>query len=228
MKNIKNFNTFITEELNILKGPSDEETEEAIKDMSAVKLFDKCCDMKLGEYYFQKAVEKGLFKNIRKNKQLLMAAAAGSINYIKLALEKGANINYRDVYYYFNTPLFYASENNFSTAVKYLVEHGADVNLGDDTDFTAIMFFCARNNLEMVKYLYEHGADLNIPTNKGQTPIYFAASRNNFEVFKFLYENGAVLSVDIYGKTIMDISIKAKANEIIDYLSDKLDPDVDS
>ena len=42
MKNIKTYDQFLNEAFKHLKGPSEEEFEDAIKDLSAEELYDKC------------------------------------------------------------------------------------------------------------------------------------------------------------------------------------------
>ena len=42
--------------------------------------------------------------------------------------------------------------------VKYLVEHGADVNAKTENGVTVLMSATYNNNSEMVKFLVEHGA----------------------------------------------------------------------
>ena len=45
--------------------------------------------------------------------------------------------------------------------VKFLVEHGADINAKDNESKTSIMLASEKGYLAMVKYLFEKGADLS-------------------------------------------------------------------
>lgn len=124
MKNIKNFYEFINEELTILKGPTDEETEDALKNMNGVEIYQLCKSGKLDGSYLEKAVEKGLFKGLKPDAIIVKAAAANSIKYVKKALEDGADVNTIDKYGW--TPYTYALENDNKELIDFLVKHGAD------------------------------------------------------------------------------------------------------
>ena len=77
------------------------------------------------------------------------------------------------------TPLYWAIRNGSLEIVRYLVEHGADVNhqgknqylflfMNNDTAFsgnqnwTPLYWAAWNGNLEIVRYLVEHGADVNL------------------------------------------------------------------
>ena len=52
----------------------------------------------------------------------------------------------------------HASGNGDIQIVKYLVEHGADVNAKDENNKTALLLASEIGCLETVKYLVEYGA----------------------------------------------------------------------
>ena len=66
--------------------------------------------------------------------------------------------------------------------VKYLVEHGADINAKDKSGNTALMIASKDMNLEMVKYLVEHGADVNAKNAEGKTALYFVYKEENSSI----------------------------------------------
>jgi len=50
--------------------------------------------------------------------------------------------------------------------VRYLIEHGADVNAARTTDgLTTLMLACQNGQLETVRYLCHHGADPTLATS---------------------------------------------------------------
>ena len=56
--------------------------------------------------------------------------------------------------------------------VKYLVEHGADVNLSNDHHSTTpLTIACLNRNKEIVEYLLEHGADVHAKENDGDSSL---------------------------------------------------------
>ncbi|ORX82475.1 ankyrin, partial [Anaeromyces robustus] len=55
--------------------------------------------------------------------------------------------------------------------VKYLVEHGADVNKQSNDSTTPLFYACINGHENIVKYLVEHGADVNKKNNDGKIPL---------------------------------------------------------
>ena len=75
--------------------------------------------------------------------------------------------------------------------VKFLVEHGADVNLSDYWNRTALHYAVEAMSLEIVKYLVEHGANVNCKTVPSATALHFAVSTGSLKMVEYLVENGA-------------------------------------
>lgn len=76
-------------------------------------------------------------------------------------------------------------------AVKFLVEHGYDVNLrGPDAVFsgnpTAVGLAARNGDLETVRYLVEHGADLTLIDEYGQRAYSCAVKSGNHELAQFI------------------------------------------
>jgi len=58
--------------------------------------------------------------------------------------------------------------------VKLLLSYGADVNLEDDSGFTALFYAIEVGTQAKVKVLIEQGADVNHKAKNNQNPLYFA------------------------------------------------------
>ena len=58
-------------------------------------------------------------------------------------------------------PLFVASQNGYIEIVKYLTEHGADVNKCRENGWTPLHAVSENGHLESVKLLVKNGADIN-------------------------------------------------------------------
>ena len=56
--------------------------------------------------------------------------------------------------------------------MRYLVEHGIDVNYKNKYDNTALMSAVDNNDLEIVRYLVEHGANVNPKIDKTWVPYW--------------------------------------------------------
>jgi len=79
--------------------------------------------------------------------------------------------------------------------VKYLVEHGANVNsIGkechDYNKKSPLMEACSYNHLNIVKYLVEHGAMKKLIINI--LPYFFSLNQNvNEKIIEYLFEHEA-------------------------------------
>ncbi|MEI0518875.1 ankyrin repeat domain-containing protein [Brachyspira murdochii] len=87
--------------------------------------------------------------------------------------------------------LLEASKNNDLETLKALIENGADVNVKDDYNKTALMYASEKGHLEIVKYLLDKGADINAKDNYGKTALMYASEKGHSEVAKFLKSKGA-------------------------------------
>lgn len=79
--------------------------------------------------------------------------------------------------------------------IKYLVEHGADVNANNSFALLdPLKWF--RGKLELVKYLIEHGADINAMTENHETALYLTTQRwLDFDITQYLVEHGAQINI---------------------------------
>ncbi len=94
-------------------------------------------------------------------------------------------------------PLHILSGGNYLDGIRYLVEHGADVNIKDGLGQTPLFYTVwneTRNQYyNNALYLLEHGADINATNNRGKTLLQFLKLRvDNEELIEFLIEHGAV------------------------------------
>ena len=101
-------------------------------------------------------------------------------------------------YYYDNTPLSMACVNGDISIVKYLVEHGADVNAeckGPNGSIkTPLIIACENEKDTIARYLIEHGANVNVELithNSFNTPLSIACDKENESMVKYLIEHGA-------------------------------------
>lgn len=80
-------------------------------------------------------------------------------------------------------------------SLREAVEHGADVNVHDNSGNTLLHRACEwseeKDSVEMVRYLLEQGADINAENDAGETPLYWAANAGNVNVVRLLLEQGA-------------------------------------
>ena len=81
-----------------------------------------------------------------------------------------------------HTPLiwssFQASDSGF-VMMKFLLEHGADVNVQRTGGWTPLMIAIRQHSPKTVRLLLEHGADVGIMTDKGEAALDFAIKEND-------------------------------------------------
>jgi ankyrin repeat protein len=89
-----------------------------------------------------------------------------------------------------STPFMYAALYTGAPTLESLLKQGADPNLRNDANATALMW--AATDLEKTRLLASHGADVNARSSDMRTPLMIAARRpGNNPVVKLLLERGA-------------------------------------
>lgn len=90
--------------------------------------------------------------------ELYQACIDGDLDRVKFRVEVCKDIinNYTDKFD--EPPIVLAAMGNHFHIVKYLVEHGADVNKPCWYPVNALNYACRHGNIEMIKYLISHGA----------------------------------------------------------------------
>ncbi|KAG4100377.1 ankyrin [Neocallimastix lanati (nom. inval.)] len=89
--------------------------------------------------------------------------------------------------------LFMACEKNYKNLVKYLIDHGIDVNgTNDDGDSPLIVSCkCSRDSMDNIKYLVEHGAEVNKENPKNETPLSLYLYNREDDKIKYFIDHGA-------------------------------------
>lgn len=87
--------------------------------------------------------------------------------------------------------LFEAAKKHPCSAVKVIIEEGADINAKDSDGSTALMWAAWRNELDAAKLLIQSGADVNAKDSKAVTALMYASEKNSHHVAKLLIEKGA-------------------------------------
>ena len=131
------------------------------------------------------------------------AAAYGDKAVVKLLLEKGAQLEFKDIVFG-QTPLLSAAENGHEAVVKLLLEKGAQLESKDNSyGQTPLLWSAANGHEAVVKLLLEKGAQLESKDKNGQTPLSWAAENGHKAVVKLLLEKGAQLESEdnSYGRT---------------------------
>ena len=151
------------------------------------------------------------------NAILLTAAYCGNIRHIEKCLAKGADINTKTDDYY--TPLMYAAMFNTAEVVRFLIEHGADVNAQNFQRQTALLLIISQNSWpwhpDVISELAKGGANVNEIFDGGLTLLMLAARDCHYysdgDIAAELIEAGANINfMNKDGKTALMLAYEEK------------------
>jgi hypothetical protein len=91
------------------------------------------------------------------------------------------------------TPLHTAADKNQTEVIRFLIEHGAEINARTDAGDTPLHWAAVDNRLNAAKLLLAEGADINPKDKDGNTPLHWAAARGHVEMTELLIAHGADL-----------------------------------
>ena len=107
--------------------------------------------------------------------------------------------------------LYFGNSSNYNfDMIKYLVEHGANLNPG--LGYMPILNRLCKNkriNIDVIKYLLEHGADVNLCYSSALSNLLENESANN-DMVKYLIEHGA----DVNKGTIPPLVALCKSEKV--------------
>ncbi|GFR05473.1 ANK_REP_REGION domain-containing protein [Trichonephila clavata] len=119
---------------------------------------------------------------------LLTAVHNGDISKVTDLLNRGANVNARDVYAW--TPLHYAAQEKKLDIVNLLLYKGADVNAKSYGDVTPLHCAAWAGDIDIMEKLFNKGA-VRSSDKGGDTPLGIAMKRNfSKSVINFLWGKG--------------------------------------
>jgi len=132
----------------------------------------------------------------RSSEPIHVATAENNTNTIINLLSEGTDIDTAEI----NqgcAPLHWAAYFNRREAAKFLLEHGADVNVRNYYGMTPLHYAALCGHYDMVVLLLDNKADINAFDCQGLTPLHMASQYGHEKIIKFLLSMGA----DIGAKT---------------------------
>lgn len=144
---------------------------------------------------------------------LLFKAVEGNrLERVQFLVEKGANATIT------NEKGERPTCENFAL-IRYLIEHGADINAVDDWNNTFLCVAVDENDLELAYYLIDKQIDVNQNCYFEEPAIIKAVKEENLTLVKFIAENGAnVNAIGYFERNVMDYAQEIENQAIIDYL----------
>ena len=179
-------------------------------------------------------LQKALLKQSKYFIPLFKACKEGNISEIEELIKKGGDINNSCSAMVFNprtkqhklttsTLLMETIKCKQPEVVKYLVNHGVDVNKENSEGVTPLMLaiMVSNDNLNLVDFLLQHKADIEHKDLSGNTPLSGAVAMGKKSAVKSLIENGANLdNPTSKGYTPVMIAVMANRPEILQMLLD--------
>ena len=148
------------------------------------------------------------------NDDMFMAAQRGDLEKVKLLLEKGANVNYKDTIVLGHTPMTIAAAFGHTDVVLLLLDHGAAANQQNEDGVSALQCAASTTKSEMVKLLLDRGADVNHRDKIGRTPLFDATcSKCPPENARLLLARGADVNAKDNKERTAFYSAQANANQ---------------
>lgn len=90
--------------------------------------------------------------------------------------------------------------------VKYLINHGANVNAKDNAGLTALHFAVKDANKGIITLLLDAGADVNCRNNYGNSPIMMCNNLTPHNIFAVLLSYGAdPMQKNNFGNNALDV-----------------------
>ncbi len=128
---------------------------------------------------------------------LAVASLTGDLPAVKLAVEKGGDVNARiktlldEVY----NPLYLAVVRENAEVAKYLIDNGADVNVDLGVAGTVLRNACFLGSSKMIQLLIANGAEADKEGKDGYTPLLLllASSSTDINTVKLMIDKGADL-----------------------------------
>jgi TonB family protein len=130
---------------------------------------------------------------------LVANIAGGNYNTVSFLLDQKAEADGETLG---TTPLVMAAGASDVEMVDLLIERGADVNKGNNSQVTPLLSACLTGRMEVVKYLLEKDAEVNAQSQNGLSALQAAVLRNDPELIELLVSYGVnIEEKDESGKT---------------------------
>ena len=151
--------------------------------------------------------------------QFYTAIRANDLTRLQAMLASGADPNVKEPRGG-ATPLMHAVSVGSAEAMKLLLDRGADPNIRNSSQSTALMW--AATDIRKVRLLLDRGADVNAVSSRGRSALFLAAmSAPSVEIVRLLTARGAdVKVVDVLKMTALHAATWGNDTETIRLLAD--------
>ena len=152
---------------------------------------------------------------------LSYACRCGQIGIVKICLEKGARVNCRDDRN--ETPLIKAVQGRKSNILRLLVDHNADLSMGNDQG-SPLLHAAAYGHISIVNTLLEIGANILDTDSHGRNALHIASSEERGDIVLLLLSSGVSITCqDNRGYTPLHTAVSAGSFNVVSLMLDRKD-----
>lgn len=150
---------------------------------------------------------------------LFVSSDEGDFENVKLSIEMGARTDIRNMKGG-DSPLILASRNGYLDIVQFLISSGANTEIINFAEDTALTVACMNNHLDVAKFLISSGANVHASyDDDGETSLNIASSLGYLEIVKLLILSGAYIETENFYRNTPLINAARKGRlDIVDFL----------
>lgn len=165
----------------------------------------------------EKLLDEGADIDMTLQRTALHAAAAnGNLEIVDLLIERGADVNLKDIHG--RVPMFVALAEHQPEVAARLAEADTNPNVRTVDGSTLLMAAVRAEEVQLVQWALDHGTDVNAirPEKNNATALILAARKGNSEIVSLLLAAGADPDVANHeGETALDIAKGKKVKELL-------------
>ena len=147
---------------------------------------------------------------------LMMAAAKGNNEIVKMLIDSGADIHSLDSKQ--DTVLMVASINGHNDIVATLLQSGVNINAKNDKGETALIWSTLAGHTDIVKTLIKYKVDVNIKNNAGLSALVYAVMGKRPDLVKILLDANADIKATLSGISLLALAKSNNDKETINLL----------
>ncbi len=134
-------------------------------------------------------VEKMQSRRVNGNSDLMVASAAGDVEWVRTLLGKNMLVNTKNMFG--STAVMGAAAGGHDEIVKLLLARGAQVNIKNSQGYTALMLAAKNGQASTVELLLNNKSDPDLADAVNRTALMYAVNGGHEEVVKQLMAKGA-------------------------------------